>query len=99
MRAFLEVSCALGARRGEVLALRWSDIVDNRATTNRSLCQTRNGLEFKGTKTEKPRIIKLLPETIPVLEVHRKRQDAFRLQFGADYQAGDLIFANRTGRH
>jgi integrase len=97
MRAFLEVSCALGVRRGELLALRWSDIVDGRATINRSLTQTREVLEFKGTKTEKPRTIKLLAETIAVLDAHRRRQDVFRQQFGPDYKAGDLIFANTNG--
>ena len=41
-----------GCRRGEVLALRWSDIQDGRAMVARSLTQTRDVLEFKGTKTE-----------------------------------------------
>jgi len=97
MRTFLEVAGGLGARRGEVLALRWSDIVDGRAIVTRSLTQTRDVLEFKCTKTEKPRTIKILAETALALEEHRKRQDAFRQQFGADYQAGDLIFANPDG--
>jgi integrase len=39
------------ARRGEVLALRWSDIVDGRAIIARSLTQTRSVLQFKGTKS------------------------------------------------
>jgi hypothetical protein len=41
-----------GARRGEILALRWSDIEDGRVTISRSLTQTKQILEFKGTKTE-----------------------------------------------
>jgi integrase len=41
---FLETAAAVGARRGEVLALRWSDIKDDRATIARSLTQTRQGL-------------------------------------------------------
>jgi integrase len=31
MATFIEVTAALSARRGEVLALRWSDIVGGRA--------------------------------------------------------------------
>src|ERR1039457_2407670 len=47
---FLEMAVGLGARRGEVLALRWSDIVDGRASIARSLTQTQYVLEFKCTK-------------------------------------------------
>ena len=35
--------------------------------------------------------------TLDLPEAHRKRQDQFRRQFGPDYQAGDLIFANPDG--
>ena len=54
MRTYLEVAAATGCRRGELLALRWSDIVDGRAMIARSLTQTRDVLAFKCTKTEKP---------------------------------------------
>ena len=70
-------SVGLGARRGEVLALRWSDFVDGRAFITRSLTQTKTVLEFKGTKTEKPRVVKIPEEPCP-LEAHRKQQDEFR---------------------
>jgi integrase len=56
---YLEVVAATGCRRGEVLALRWSDIQDGRAMVARSLTQTRDLLEFKGTKTEEPRPVRL----------------------------------------
>ena len=95
---FLEIAVGLGARRGEVLALRWSDIVDGRAFIARSLTQTKGVLEFKCTKTDEPRMAKIPEETMPKLEAHRKRQDEFRAQFGPDYHADlDLIFANPDG--
>ena len=59
MATFLELCAATGARRGEVLALRWSDIQDGRAVITRSLTQTKQVLEFKGTKTDKPRDVKV----------------------------------------
>jgi integrase len=98
MAMFLEMAVGLGARRGEVLALRWSDIVDGRALITRSLTQARGVLDFKGTKTDEPRVAKIPEETLPKLEAHRKRQDDFRTQFGPDYHADlDLIFANPDG--
>ena len=53
MPIFLEVCGGTGARRGEVLALRWSYIKDGRATIAQSLTQTKEVLEFKGTKERK----------------------------------------------
>jgi integrase len=98
LRAYLEIASATGCRRGELLALRWSDIVDGCAIIARSLTQTNAGLEFKGTKTEKPRTVVLPPSAIVVLDDHRREQDAFRLQFGPDYCKDlDLIFANPDG--
>jgi integrase len=64
----------------------------------RSLTQTRNVLDFKTTKTEKPRSVFLPDSAIAVLEMHRKRQDEFRCQFGPDYRADlNLVFANPDG--
>jgi len=96
---FLEMSAATGARRGEVLALRWSDIHENgELTITRSLTQTKQILGFKSTKTDKPRRV-TLPESVQLpLEAHRKQQDEFRRKFGPDYRADlDLIFANPDG--
>jgi integrase len=64
----------------------------------RSLTQTRAVLEFKGTKTDKPRPVSLPTSAISALDAHRKQQDEFRHQFGPDYRTDlDLIFANPDG--
>jgi integrase len=95
---FLEVAAATACRRGELLALRWSDIRDGAAFVDRSLCQTRDGLIFKSTKTEVPRMIELPPTMPDRLEAHRLCQNEFRRQFGPDYRNDlDLIFANPDG--
>ena len=95
----LDVSAGTGARRGEALAIRWSDIQDGRVLITRSLTQTRAGLEFKCTKTEdSARPVSLPQSSVEALEEHRKRQDVFRQRFGADYRFDlDLIFANPDG--
>src|SRR5260370_15447738 len=65
---------------------------------DRSLCQTRDGLVFKSTKTDEPRKVELPPSMLDCLAAHRLRQDEFRRQFGPDYRSDlDLIFANPDG--
>lgn len=95
---FLELAAATGARRGELLALRWSDIQDGRAIIARSLTQTKHVLEFKGTKSERPRVVSVPAGTLAKLEGHRLRQNEFRQEFGPTYRTDlDLIFANLDG--
>ncbi|HEY7334126.1 MAG TPA: tyrosine-type recombinase/integrase [Bryobacteraceae bacterium] len=98
LEMLLDMGAALGTRRGEVMALRWSDIVDGRAIISRSLSQTKDGVFFKGTKTDEPRVVKIPEITLAKLETHRHRQNEFRTQFGPDYRGDlDLIFANPDG--
>jgi integrase len=100
LKTFLQISAATGARRGEVLALRWSDIKEGRAVITRSLTQTRlGGVEFKLPKTEdSERVVSLPASVLAALEDHRKRQDEFRQQFGPNYRADlDLVLANPDG--
>jgi integrase len=98
LRTYLEMVAATGCRRGEMLALRWSDIQDGRAMIARSLTQTRDLLEFQGTKTETPRALSLPASAILALNAHHKVQDEFRRQYGPEYRADlDLIFANPDG--
>jgi hypothetical protein len=63
---FLEVADATGARRGEVLALRWADVSDAEVLISRSLSQTKKGLTFKPPKNGKPRSLPLPPSTVEI---------------------------------
>jgi integrase len=98
LSAFLETCASVGARRGEVMALRWSDIKGTEIFIDRSLCQTKAGVLFKGAKTDEPRKVGMPPSLAACLEGHRLRQNEFRRQFGAAYRGDlDLIFANPDG--
>jgi integrase len=99
LSAMLSVDAAFGARRGELLALRWQDIVDGKAIIARTLVETQAGIQFQDrTKTGKPRIESIPEETMAILEAHRKRQDEFRAQYGTDYRSDlDLVFAKEDG--
>lgn len=94
----LELAAALGARRGEVLALRWSDIRDGRAVIGRSLTQTKDSLQFKEPKTPASYRRITIPESaLRALDALKKGQDPLKEQFGADYRDHDLIFCNPDG--
>ena len=95
---FLEVCAGLGARRGEVLALRWSDIDGDYAVIGRSLCQANGVLCFKSTKTGRVRRIEVPARTLQALEAHRVQQAEYRAHFGSSYRTDlDLIFAAPDG--
>lgn len=94
----LETSAGTGARRGEVLALRWSDVHEESVFIGRSLSQAEGELVFKEPKNGKFREIAIAPALLKVLAAHRAKQSAFRKQFGGEYEAGfNLVFANHDG--
>jgi integrase len=89
-----------GMRRGEALALRWSDIdlEGARLTIERALEQTKGGLAFKAPKTHSGRrTIDLLPQTIEVLKAHRAAQARARLAAGPAWQDNGLVFPAPDG--
>jgi integrase len=94
---FLEVEAGLGIRRGEALALRWSDIVDGVASITRSLCQVRQTLHWKGTKTGEERNVKIPGITMAAFERHRAEQAKARAAFPDYNRSLDLVFADPGG--
>lgn len=89
-----------GMRRGEVLALRWSDLnLEKRTlTVSRSLEQTKaGGLRFKEPKSGKMRALSLPILAVTALKKHRAEQAERRLLIGAGYQDNDLIVCAADG--
>lgn len=98
--AYLHTADALGSRRGELLALRWSDMRNGEFRIARSLTQFRDAaarvhLEFKSTKEDEIHYVTIPADLATVLEEHRQRQREFKKQFGPAYQDHDLIFCKR----
>lgn len=74
-----------GARRGEILALDWTnvDLEAGTITIVRSLEQTKAGLRFKAPKTRKGRrVVSLPPIAVDALRAHRRGQLELRMALG-----------------
>ena len=102
LRQLAYVAVQTGARLGELLALRWSDIdLDaGRLSIQRALehFTSAQPASFRQPKTAKGRrSIALSPDTVPVLREHRAQQSAGRLHLGAAWNDHDLVFCDPLG--
>ena len=100
--ALYVVAVFTGMRPGELLALRWSDLVLDgakpEARVRRSLSKDDSGRHiFKRTKTEKGRSVSLMPQVVEALRDHRRRQAEERLRYSGLWQDQDLVFPNKSG--
>ena len=89
-----------GVRRGEALALRWSDVdLDAaRASIARSLAWVGSEATFTEPKTTRSRrVVPLAPETVAAVREHRRRQLEERLAAGPHYDDQGLVFAAEDG--
>jgi integrase len=98
--ALVELALASGARRGELLALQWSDIEWESKTVRiaKSLEQTAAGLRVKSTKTKKPRRFRISQNAIAALQFQRDLQAENKRLFGANYQDNGSVFCEPDGR-
>lgn len=91
-----------GARLGELLALRWSDVdfERGRASIQRSLdyYTVSEGPSFTTPKTQRSRrSIALSDDTLRVLREHKTAQAEHRLSVGPDWEDYDLVFPDPLG--
>ena len=95
------LGAATGARRGELLALRWANVDPDARTVriSRSLGLVAGELHWKQPKSEAgARTIVLGPSVVAKLRRHRASQAERRLVYGAAYRAElDLVVAKIDG--
>ena len=90
-----------GARRGEALGIRWSDVdLDAcHATIRQTITSVRDEIRIAPrTKTDRPRRIELDVGTVAALRSWRARQAQERLLIGPGYQDHDLVFCRPDGQ-
>ncbi|QPP07293.1 site-specific integrase [Streptomyces bathyalis] len=98
--AFYHLAAYTGARRGELLYLRWSAVdLGKRELAIRGSTAFVKGERIQGsTKTGHSRVISIDRTTAQVLKHHREMQDTERHQLGMrPTEAGDFLFANEAG--
>lgn len=89
-----------GARRGEVLGVRWSDLDLDEGTMwiRQTVGVVGHQATFRSTtKTSEHRQIALDASTIATLRAHRKQQAEERLALGPGYASYDLVFCLPDG--
>jgi integrase len=96
---FLRLALATGARRGELLALRWTnvDFPNAQVTIKASLSYTRAGTYEKSTKTDKARIVALSTGAVEALRRQRVLQAEDRLAAGSAYDDSGRVFQPALG--
>lgn len=96
----VHIAAMTGARRGEVLGLRWADVDLNagRVSIRQQLSQHGKTLEFGAPKTRRGiRSVALDPKTASVLRQVKVRQAQERLAWGEAYTDLDMVFAREDG--
>jgi integrase len=99
---FIELASVTGARRGEILALRWDDFNEEK----RSLSITKTRIRLNGHSMENSpkspnsvRDIELTASQCQRLKAHKAQQSQHRLKAGKVWNGGeDYIFTDKTGQ-
>jgi len=93
------IALATGARRGEILALRWRnvDLDAGLVRIERSLEHTRDGLRFKAPKSGKGRAVVIPNHAIDELRRLRREQSEELLRLGIRLNGDTLLCARADG--
>jgi len=96
---YLWLKSGTGCRRGEVCAVRWTDIDLERRqlSIRRAIVQVDGKLREKDTKTHQSRRVALDEATVAILRTHRLRQREQALALGVGVADDALLFANPEG--
>ena len=97
--AYYRLAAYTGARRGELLSVRWSDIdLDGGLLRVIGSTDVVNGVRVDGTtKGGRERVVSIDAGTIEVLREHRRRQVEDREVAGSSWVDSDLVFRRQLG--
>jgi integrase len=98
LEALWRLAVASGARRGELLGVRWLDFSGEAISFWQQVSPVRGGPAVADLKTRgSVRSVSLDAETCAALEAHRQAQLAEKAYAGDAYSDADLVFASELG--
>ncbi|MGB7006574.1 MAG: site-specific integrase, partial [Pseudolabrys sp.] len=94
------IALTTGMRRGEVLALRWKNVDLEQGTVRvvESLEETKAGIRFKSTKTDKGRAVLLPKFALEELRGWKREQAEKLLQLGVRQTGESLVCGREDGK-
>ncbi|MFC3687095.1 tyrosine-type recombinase/integrase [Aquipuribacter hungaricus] len=97
--AFYRLAAYTGARRGELLNVRWSDLdLDGCRLRVVGSTDVVDGVRVDGTtKGGRERTVSLDSGTVEILRQHKRRQEEDREFAGTSWVVGDLVFRRQLG--
>ena len=98
--AMIPVLLMTGMRKGELLALTWDniDLQAGTLTIARSAFRSSgNGMQTKGTKTQRARMVSLPRQAVEVLKTQRRHQRTLQLAAGPYWNDLHLVFSTDLG--
>ena len=97
LHCYLRLAVSTGARRSQLLALRWGDIHLPRAAIafTRALVLGPEGPELRWTKTHRTYRVELDRQTLDVLVAHRSSAEDRAQRAGAELNGGSFVFSSR----
>jgi integrase len=98
LATFILLAASTGARRGELIALRWSDVDFDRGvlTIARGIVIADRELIEQGTKTHQSRRVTLDAETVNALEAHRQRAEDGAESAGTEISRRSFVFSHEV---
>lgn len=98
MAAAVALAFVTGARRGELCALKWSDVdlIGRTVTIDKALTQVGRKLEVKGTKTGRDKVVTLDDASVAVLRNHRAWQEDLAERAGSPLVADPYVLSDNA---
>ncbi len=100
LKLFFQLAVFTGCRRGELLALQWSDLdmKKNMLSISKSVCRVQGKVIIKEPKTESSNRKIYLPQVvIDNAKAWKIKQDRYRLQIGSKWVGNDHVFIQWDG--
>lgn len=101
LKVFYTLSLYCGFRKGETLALHWSDIDFEKKTISitKSVGKTEDGVELKKPKTATSvRTVSFPDAILPLLKQYKKEYTTYRFELGTAWQGDGNLFIQADGK-